>query len=167
MPDGLPAQNGLPDDAGALTRHVEAQHHARHRLQLPALVALAEAVETVHFGDEDAPEGLSSLLRRMGAALEVQMAKEELVLFPAIRNGDAVGLETVIAALRAGHDERSRDMAGILRLTRGLALPQGACSTWAKLYEGLADLASDLAEHRRIETEMLPKNVQQGGPADA
>ena len=76
-------QTALTDPA-TLTRHIETRFHARHREQLPALTALAEKVETIHFGDEHVPEGLADLLERMIGALEVHMKKEELVLFPAL-----------------------------------------------------------------------------------
>ena len=74
-------------DAAELTRYIETRYHARHREQLPSLAAMAEKVETVHFGDDHVPEGLSNILRRMIGELEVHMKKEELILFPAIRKG--------------------------------------------------------------------------------
>lgn len=53
------------DDAGVLTRHIEERYHARHRKQLPPLVAMAEMVEDLHLGDAGVPDGLADLLRRM------------------------------------------------------------------------------------------------------
>ena len=62
-------------DAAALTHHIEARDHARHREQLPLLAAMAERVEDVHFGDDRVPEGLSILLRQMIGEMEVHMKK--------------------------------------------------------------------------------------------
>lgn len=143
------------DDPAALTRYIETRFHARHRQQLPALVTLAERVEDVHFGDDHVPEGLSSLLRRMIGQLEVHMKKEELLLFPAIRRGVAAGIDAPIAAMRADHDDHDREVAEIRRLTAGLTLPDGACRTWAALYDGLQAFLTDLAEHIRLENEVL------------
>ena len=150
MPQGLHT-----DDPAALTRHIESRFHARHREQLPALAALAEKVETVHFGDDHVPEGLASLLQRMIGALEVHMKKEELILFPAIRKGGGPGIGTPIAVMRADHDDHAHDVAEIRRLTRDLGLPEGACRTWTALYAGLGEFLSDLEEHIRLENDVL------------
>jgi regulator of cell morphogenesis and NO signaling len=143
------------DDPVALTRHIEASFHARHRAQLPELAAMAERVEHVHFGDENVPEGLSALLRRMIGALEVHMKKEELILFPAIRRGGGPGIDGPIAVMRADHEDHDREVAEIRRLTGGLAVPEGACRTWTALYAGLGAFLDDLAEHIRLENEVL------------
>lgn len=142
-------------DSAALTRHIETRYHARHREQLPPLADMAEKVETVHFGDEHVPEGLCDVLRRMIGEMEVHMKKEELILFPAIRNGGAPGLGTPIAVMRADHDDHDRDVAEIRRLTQDLTLPEGACRTWAALYSGLAEFVDDLEEHMRLENDVL------------
>ncbi|GAB4292807.1 MAG: hypothetical protein Kow0058_11330 [Roseovarius sp.] len=143
------------DDPAELTRHIETRYHARHREQLPRLAELAEKVETVHFGDEDAPEGLSEVLRRMIGEMEVHMKKEELILFPAIRRGGMPGIEQPFAVMRADHDDHDREIAEIRRLTRNLTLPQGACRTWSALYEGLTEFVTDLEAHIRLENEVL------------
>jgi len=152
------------DDRIALTRHIETRFHARHREQLPTLAALAEKVETVHFGDDHVPEGLADLLQHMIGALEVHMKKEELILFPAIRRGGGPGIGTPIAAMRADHDDHTREVAAIRRLTGGLSLPAGACRTWTALYAGLDEFLADLAEHIRLENDVLfPPTLAGGG----
>lgn len=153
----------LPEDPAALTRHIEERFHARHRQQLPALAAMAERVEDVHFGDEAVPEGLSALLRRMIGALEVHMKKEELILFPAIRRGGGPGVAAPIAVMRADHDDHDREIAEIRRLTRDLTLPEGACRTWAALYSGLGEFLTDLDAHIRLENEVLFPPFETGG----
>jgi regulator of cell morphogenesis and NO signaling len=57
--------------------------------------------------------------------------------------------------MRADHDDHSRDVAEIHRLTRGLSKPDGACRTWTDLYAGLGEFLSDLAEHIRLENDVL------------
>ncbi|MCL7466562.1 hemerythrin domain-containing protein [Phaeovulum sp. NW3] len=148
-------QTAPADDLAALTRHIETRFHARHREQLPRLAALAEKVETVHFGDENVPEGLADLLQRMIGALEVHMKKEELILFPAIRRGGGAGIRASITVMRADHDDHHHEIAEICRLTAGLTLPEGACPTWTALYAGLEEFLVDLAEHIRLENDVL------------
>ncbi len=118
-----------PQTPADLTRYIETHWRARHRIQLPELAALEELVETVHFGDEDFPEGLSVLLNRMVGGLEVHMKKEELNLFPAIRKA-RVELDAPIAAMWEDHDDHTSDIARIRHLSNGLTAPEGACPSW-------------------------------------
>lgn len=150
MPDAAPIH-----DPAALTGHLETRYHARHREQLPALAALAERVESVHFGDDDVPEGLSILLQRLIGEMEVHMKKEELILFPAIRRGGGPGIGTPIAVMRADHDDHAVEIAEIRRLTGNLKLPDGACGTWRALYAGLAEFIADLENHIALENDVL------------
>ncbi len=150
MPDTSP-----PQDPAKLTRYIETRYHERHREQLPLLAQMAERVETVHFGDDDVPEGLSNLLERMIGDMEVHMKKEELILFPSIRKGGMPGIENPIAVMRADHDNHATEIADIRRLTCNLTLPAGACGTWTALYTGLAEFLGDLEEHMRLENDVL------------
>ena len=150
MPDTSP-----PQDPAELTRYIETRYHERHREQLPLLAQMAERVETVHFGDDDVPEGLSNLLERMIGDMEVHMKKEELILFPAIRKGGMPGIENPIAVMRADHDNHATEIADIRRLTCNLTLLAGACGTWTALYTGLAEFLGDLEEHMRLENDVL------------
>jgi regulator of cell morphogenesis and NO signaling len=152
-------------DAAELTRYIETRYHARHRQQLPPLAEMAEKVENVHFGDDDVPEGLSSVLRRMIGEMEVHMKKEELILFPAIRKGGGPGIENPIAVMRADHDDHATEVAEIRRLTAGLSLPQGACGTWTALYAGLNEFITDLEEHIRLENDVLFPQFEPGNAA--
>lgn len=149
----------VPESPGDLTRYIETHYHARHRAELPELAVLAEKVETVHFGEEDVPEGLSALLRRMIGELEVHMKKEELILFPAIRKA-ASGLDAPIAAMRQGHGDHAADIAQIGQLTNGLTLPPDACPIWTRLYAELGEFVAELEEHIRLENEVLFPRVE-------
>ena len=148
-----------PESPADLTHYIETHYHARHRAELPELAALAEKVETVHFGEEDVPEGLSALLRRMIGELEVHMKKEELILFPAVRKA-ASGLDAPIAAMRQGHGDHAADIAQIGQLTNGLTLPPDACPIWTRLYAELGEFVAELEEHIRLENEVLFPRVE-------
>ena len=136
-------------------RYIEEHFHARHRADLPEILALATRVETVHEGDPDVPQGLASLLRQMIGELEVHMKKEELILFPAIRRGGMPGIENPIAMMRADHDDHGSDIERIRAMTRDFALPAEACGTWRSLYARLGSFVSDLQEHIRLENDVL------------
>jgi regulator of cell morphogenesis and NO signaling len=143
-----------PQDPSDLTRYIEAEYHAKHRAQVPELAELSEKVEIIHAGQAEVPAGLAALLRRMIGALEVHMKKEELILFPAIRNA-APGLDAPIAAMRADHDDHEAEVEEVRHLTNGLTLPEGACRSWTRLYAGLGEFLEDLAAHIRLENDVL------------
>lgn len=145
----------LKDDPAALTLFIEKRYHQTHRAQLPGLADLAHKVERVHAEDPDAPVGLGDLLGKLIGELEVHMKKEELILFPAIRRGGKAGIEAPIAAMRADHDDHGTEIARIRTLTNNLTLPDGACGSWTRLYDGLTEFVDDFEAHVRLENEVL------------
>lgn len=150
MTDTLP-----PTDPGELTRYIEARYHALHREHLPVLAQMADRIEEVHFGEDHVPQGLATVLERMMGEMEEHMGKEELILFPAIREGGMPGIENPIAVMRADHDDHAAEIAEIRRLTADLTLPEGACGTWRALYRGLAEFLGDLEVHISLENDVL------------
>jgi regulator of cell morphogenesis and NO signaling len=148
-------QSVPPTDPGEMTTYIEARYHARHREQLPDLVALAAKVEQVHADALAVPAGLSALLAHLIGALEVHMKKEELILFPAIRRGGMPGIENPIAVMRADHDDHGAELERIRALTTDLTLPEGACRKWTALYQGLAEFIGDFEAHVALENDVL------------
>jgi regulator of cell morphogenesis and NO signaling len=97
--------------------------------------------------------------------LEVHMKKEELILFPAIRNGGGPGIANPITVMRANHDDHANEVAEIRRLTGDLTLPDDACGTWTALYAGLNEFITDLEEHIRLENDVLFPQFEPGNAA--
>jgi regulator of cell morphogenesis and NO signaling len=95
------------------------------------------------------------------------MKKDELILFPAIRRGEVLGIEQPITVMRADHAAHGRRVAEIQRMTANLALPNGACGTWTRLCDGLAEFTDDLTEPMRLENEVLFSQFEPAGHADA
>jgi len=153
------------DDSADLIRHIESCYHARHRKRFAELVKLAEMIEDLHDGDEGRPEGLTDILRRMTGTLEAYMKRAELTLFPAIRKGGMPGIGQQIAVMRADHDGFGRDIAQIHEITAGFTLPDTACTSWETLYAGVAAFVGDLAEHMRLEDEVLFARFERAGVA--
>lgn len=146
-----------------LTGYIESHYHARHRKQLPELVRLAAKVEAAHAGHDSVPTGLSELLDRLNVAMESHMKKEELVIFPLIREGGMEGIELTIAVMRDDHDDHLTEMEQIRRITGGLSLPADACRTWVGLYVGLKRFVSELEEHLHLENDILFPIFEPGG----
>lgn len=164
---------------GELIDHVLDRYHARLREELPRLGAMAARVLEVH-GDKH-PETLPALAATfdgLRAELDAHMAKEEQVLFPAVRRLEAaptVGarlpsppLAAPIAAMEHEHEDAGRALDELRRLTGGYQPPAGACTTFRGLYHGLAELEADLHRHIHLENNVLfPRAAALATPAAA
>jgi regulator of cell morphogenesis and NO signaling len=144
-----------PQETEALIAHILERYHAVHRAELPDLVALARKVESVHAEDPDVPSGIAEALAYLQHAMEDHMAKEEMILFPAMRAGGGPGIESPIAAMRADHDDHAEEVALIRELTLDFTPPDHACGSWRRLYAGTAKLFDDLEAHIALENQVL------------
>jgi regulator of cell morphogenesis and NO signaling len=152
--DGAPDRTAAPAATPALIDHILARYHETHRRELPELIRMARTVEKVHAARSDVPQGLADLLTRMTVELEQHMAKEELILFPAMKRG-GLPLDAPIACMRHEHDGHGEHLRELETLTNGITLPADACRTWQALYAGLVKLQDDLMEHIHLENNVL------------
>lgn len=144
-----------PQETGALIDHILTRYHDMHRADLASLVPLAQRVEDVHADDPLAPRGLARALTVLAHEMQEHMAKEEMILFPAMRAGDGAAIGHPIAAMRADHDDHARTIGRIRDLTADLVPPDHACGSWRSLYGGTAALLDDLAAHIALENDVL------------
>jgi regulator of cell morphogenesis and NO signaling len=134
---------------------IEGHYHARHRADLPEVVALAEKVEQVHADKPTCPRGLAAHLRAVHAAVLDHLGKEELVLFPLLRSGRGALAGAPIHVMEQEHVDHGRNLARIRELTADLTAPPEACATWRALYLRLGRLADELMEHIHLENNVL------------
>ncbi|WP_335339583.1 hemerythrin domain-containing protein [Falsihalocynthiibacter arcticus] len=86
------------------------------------------------------------------------MQKEEQVLFPLMREGNAAALAAPLAVMRRDHEKSTDLLRGIEHASHGLNLPEGACGSWTALYTGVRKLGDDLVAHIHLEeTELFPR----------
>lgn len=97
----------------------------------------------------------TSLLKLIFGELTMHMQKEELILFPAMRQGGRRPLQYPIAAMMADHDDHVVHLSELRRLTDDVRAPEAACTTWRALYAGLNKFADDLVEHIHTENNIL------------
>jgi regulator of cell morphogenesis and NO signaling len=142
-------------NVAALIDHILSHYHEIHRQELPELVALARKVERVHHDVPEAPLGLADVLERLSDELNTHMRKEEIVLFPAMRQGVKEDIMQPITMLRHDHEEHEGTIRLLEDLAKGFAVPEGACGSWQRLYADLKKLCGDINEHIRVENEIL------------
>lgn len=142
----------------ALVDHIVETHHAYLKRQLPRLAAMLEKVASKHTAHADVLQPLLGVFTDMREELDAHLMKEEMILFPAIRNPGAFhcgGLQNPIRVMLAEHDSAGGALAEMRRLTAGYVPPADACNTFNALYFELAELESDLHRHIHLENNIL------------
>lgn len=146
----------------ALVDHILATHHAYLHEELPLLDALAAKVWGVHGSRHSELERVAELVVEIRAELEPHLAKEEQVLFPAIKamaDGQhefAFGsVANPIRVLMLEHD-RAGDLLRQLRMAgRDFRVPDDGCASYRQLYERLETLELDTHRHIHLENNVL------------
>jgi len=147
-----------------LTNHIEQTHHQYLKSELPRLQALASKVARVHGGKDIRLAKVESVFAAMKQEIEQHTMKEELVLFPFIRQIDqgesvpkaAFGpVANPIRCMESEHEDAGEALLELRRLTDQYAVPEGACASWLALLGGLADLDQDLRIHIHKENSIL------------
>ncbi|MET3665504.1 DUF542 domain-containing protein [Caulobacter sp. 1776] len=150
-----PETQAAPDDTPALIDHLLERYHQTHRRQFAEAMRLARRVEAVHGDNPDRPIGLSQHLAFMLDDLEIHQQKEELMLFPMMRNRTGPSVGAPIACMVAEHEDVVEQLNGLARLTRDFTPPARACTTWRALYALCAEIDADLRDHMHLENNVL------------
>ena len=150
----MPAEHASRIDpaaqAATLIEHIQTRYHDTHRRSLAQLLPLAS--QAVALGLE---VGLVEHLASIGNALEQHMFKEEMRLFPMMEQGGNTLIGRLIEDLHREHGEHLpavQELQGQLRATDATGPAQPIL---AQLVQGVDDFARELAEHIRLEDEVL------------
>ena len=138
-----------------LIDYIVQRFHTGHRDQLPELIHMARRVGQVHASHPHCPRGLADALEAHFQELESHMLKEEQILFPLLRNGGKSEARVPISVMLLEHDQHLATIERIQALTNGVEIPDGACGTWRRLYEGVAHYLDELRLHIHTENDVL------------
>jgi regulator of cell morphogenesis and NO signaling len=149
-------------DPAALADYIEATHHAYLHSELPELAVLAAKVNTVHGARHPELSAVNVLVTALRVDLEPHLAKEERVLFPAIRAltlGERdFPFNTVrnpIRMMTVEHDRAGALLAKLRTVTGAYSPPPDACASYRSLYERLEHLERDTHRHIHLENNVL------------
>jgi len=146
-----------------LIDHILTRYHEPLRQDLPPLIDAAATVEQVHSDHASCPRGLADHLARLHAEIGTHLAKEEQVLFPAIRSGRrGQHVQMPIRMMMQEHEDHEAALRQTRELTSNFAVPTEACGTWRALYAGLEKLDADFLEHIHFENDVLFPRVLNG-----
>jgi regulator of cell morphogenesis and NO signaling len=145
-----------------LADHIEQTHHRYLKEELPRLVEMADRVARKHGWRDTRLAELAATAQDLAQEMFSHMHKEEVVLFPLVRQIDAGTLEGFEAAvanpirqMEAEHDAAGRAVAHLRLLTGGFVPDAEACNTHRALLAGLAQLELDLHRHIHKENNVL------------
>lgn len=145
----------------ALVDHIESTHHIFMKEQLPRLENILAKAIRAHGNHHGAMlESLRDVFMPFRAEIDAHLFKEEMILFPAIRqaerNASSGGmLVGPVRQMELEHDSAGQALAKMRELTSGYQLPPDACPTFAALYDGLKAVEADLHEHIHLENNIL------------
>jgi regulator of cell morphogenesis and NO signaling len=155
-----PATMSLTD----LANHIEQTHHAYLRAELPRLAAETAEVASAYDRRDVRLAHVRATLSAMAHELWCHMLKEEMCLFPKIRQLEASGespafhCDSVAGPVRQmelEHDEAGSALERLRELTDGFTPPEWACDRYRALLEALAYLERDLHWHIHKENNLL------------
>ncbi|WP_052011825.1 DUF542 domain-containing protein [Youngiibacter fragilis] len=132
------------------------QHHKFTRDVLEELDTYVPMILRAHF-DED-PELLLMINRLYGnlrTELLEHLIKEERILFPAMKSGDAEEAKNTIASTEDEHDAAGDILKELRSTTRDFLIPSWSCNTFAAAYHHLEALEQDLFRHIFLENSVL------------
>lgn len=161
-------------DLDFLIDHIINVHHTYVEENIPLLLQYANKVAKVHGHHYTELIQINKLVTDVANELLDHMQKEELILFPYVKQqveAQKKGVE--IAAPHFGTVnnpinvmEQEHEIAGdifkeIARLTNNYTPPEGACNTFRALYSKLEEFEQDLHQHVHLENNILfPKAIE-------
>lgn len=160
-------------DLDFLADYIRQTHHRYVKENAEVIVGMAGKIASHH--GENHPE-LIELAARVHNMIEdflQHMAKEEQVLFPAIKTLVEIdrkkehikvtdgGISQAIEKMEAEHDETGDALKYFRKLTKNYVLPEDACNSYAYLFEKLQELEEDTFRHVHLENNILfPKAIK-------
>lgn len=146
-----------------LADHIETTHHAYLRQELPALVEKADRVGAKHSWRDARLLEVAGTVRELATEMFSHMQKEELILFPLVREleqkgapiGHCGSIANPIRQMEAEHDSAGGAIARLRELTDGFTPDEHSCNTHRALLAALAHFESDLHQHVHKENNVL------------
>lgn len=155
-------------DAAAMSQtqladHIESTHHAYLKTELPRLMEMADRVATKHGWRDARLEPVADAVRELADEMISHMQKEEIILFPLVReietgnhsSNSRADLAGPIQQMEAEHEAAGQLTARLRELTDGFTPNAEACNTHRALLAGLAEFESDLHRHVHKENNIL------------
>ncbi len=160
-------------DLDFLTDYIINTHHKYVIEANDLIVQYSDRVAKVHGHHYTEVVEINELFHEMVIELNTHMQKEEMILFPYIKqlaearkNGTEVQLppfgtiKNPINMMEIEHEGAGDHMKKIAELSNNFTPPEGACNTFRALYAKLEEYQNDLFQHIHLENNILyPKAI--------
>ncbi len=144
------------------------KHHEFTKQELKRLAPLMAKVVRKHGEANLFLSDLQQMFEKLTEDLIPHMQKEELILFPFVKNLEVSSItgqpcaaapfgsvRNPIGMMKSEHDEAGRLLREIRQLTSDFTAPESACPSFRALYFGLEELEKDLHLHIHRENNLL------------
>lgn len=151
-----------------LIAHIESSHHKYTRDELARLGPLLERVYAVHGKKHPELLQIQEVFEGLYQELIGHMMKEEMVLFPYIKQMEAAmmadgelgsapfgSVQNPIATMKHEHDSAGGALRTMREASGGYLAPADACLSFQTLYRTLAEFEADLHQHIHLENNIL------------
>lgn len=173
----LAAARSAPADRGQnyaawslsfLADYIVNTHHVYLRENTGPIAAYAQKIAAVHGAHHPEVVQIAAAFDQIARDLEAHLREEEEVLFPALKRAEAAAkvdgcagaadrqaLQRSLATLFLQHDEIGEAAHRIRHLSKGYAIPDDVCNTFAVTYQKLQEFEDDLHKHVHLENNIL------------
>lgn len=167
------ANDYLKWDIGFLADYIKNTHHQYIKENTSFITELAIKVAKVHGAEHPELIDVANTFSAVANDLLLHLAKEEKVLFPAIKeiavaklNGSKLSVNEFgkisgpINLMESEHEQAGESLEGIRQLTNNFELPADACNSYTILFKKLEEYENDLHQHVHLENNILfPKAI--------
>jgi regulator of cell morphogenesis and NO signaling len=161
-------------DLDLLTDYIEKKHHRYVEQTIPVLLQYLDKLRKVHGPQHPELMEIHTEFNECAGALTAHMKKEELILFPFIRNmvkarqlhqslqtPSFQTVENPIHMMMHEHDVEGERFRKIAELSNEYTPPADACGTYSVTFSLLKEFEDDLHAHIHLENNILfPKAVK-------
>jgi regulator of cell morphogenesis and NO signaling len=157
----------------ALCDYIVENHHSYVARMIPVLYTHTKKIAAVHGANHPELLAIAQHFETVAMELQQHMKKEELLLFPFIKELHAAkkqnasivsapfgSVQNPIRMMEAEHQNAGDEMYSIRSLSNGYTVPADGCTTYRITYQELQDFERDLHQHVHLENNILfPKAV--------
>lgn len=156
-----------------LIDHIVGVHHVYIKKANPTIREFVNRVKLVHGDLKPNVSEISDRFDALAEELDTHMRKEEMILFPYIkqmvlakREGTKISapfgtVQNPIQMMLMEHDSAGKELEILNKLTEDYTPPKGACATHTVSYGQLKEYANDLMRHIHLENNILfPKAIE-------
>lgn len=144
------------------------QHHSYVAESIPLIIQYSDKVARVHGQNHPETVEINRLFHEVARELEAHMQKEEMILFPFIKqlvNAKKEGMpmptppfgtvQNPIRMMEMEHETAGDIFKQIDQLSNNYTPPLAACTTYRVLYAKLEEFETDLHKHIHLENNIL------------